>query len=62
MKPRTNCLQEFVVDEISGSIDGYRRYGLPVDHFRLNKFSKPDDGNYKVVQREIKRLVSEALQ
>jgi hypothetical protein len=50
-----------VVDEISGCIDGYPKYGLLLDHFRLNKFSSPKDGNYKAVREEIQRLVGKAI-
>jgi hypothetical protein len=35
---------------------------LALDHFRLNKFSNPNDGNYRAVRDEIKRLVKEAPQ
>ena len=49
-----------MVDEISGCIDGYHKYGLPLDHFHLNKFSSPNDGNYKAVREEIRRLVEKA--
>jgi hypothetical protein len=50
-----------VVDEISGCIDGHPKYGLALDHFRLNKFSSPNDGNYKVVREEIRRLAERAI-
>lgn len=49
-----------MVDEISGCIDGHPKYGLALDHFRLNKFSSLKDGNYKAVKEEIQRLVRKA--
>ena len=56
----TDLKQEFVVDKVSGCIEGYPKHGLPLDHFRLNKFSDPEDGNYRAVRDEIQRLVEEA--
>lgn len=49
-----------MVDEKSASIDGCLSYGLPLDHFRLNKFSDPDDGNYQDVCGEIVRFYNAA--
>ena len=45
---------------MSACIDGYPKHGLSVDHFRLNKFSSPNDACYKAVAGEIQRLVREA--
>ena len=52
--------QEFVVDEISGCLEGHPKLGLPLDHFRLNKFSNPEDGKFKFVRDEVRRMVTEA--
>jgi hypothetical protein len=49
-------IQQFVVDEKSASIDTYPSYGLPLDHFKLNKFSSPTDGNYKDICGELVRF------
>jgi hypothetical protein len=53
-------LSELVVDEESGCIDGYPRYGLATDHFNLQRFSGSDDGNYQAVKAEVVRLVAVA--
>ena len=50
-------MQEFVVDESSGCLDGYLSYGLALDHINLNKFSGPDDGHYVRVHDVIKSLL-----
>ena len=52
--------QEFVIDEESGCLEGHPKLGLPLDHFRLNKFSNPEDGNFKFVRHEVERMVAEA--
>jgi hypothetical protein len=48
------------VDEKSASIDGCPSYGLPLDHFRLNKFSSFEDGNFQDVCGEIARFYDAA--
>ena len=37
------------MDEISACIDGYRKVPLPTDHFKINKYSGPDDPSYLAV-------------
>ncbi|KIM74852.1 hypothetical protein PILCRDRAFT_79711, partial [Piloderma croceum F 1598] len=54
-------LQEFVVDQVSATLGSYPSYGLPLDHYSLNKFASPDDGNFKTVQTEIAKLYIHAL-
>ena len=54
-------VQEFVVDEVSATLGSYPSYGLPLDHYSLNKFASPDDGNFKTVQTEIAKLYNHAL-
>ena len=54
-------VQEFVVDEVSATLGSYPSYGLPLDHYSLNKFASPDDGNFKTVQTEIAKLYNRAL-
>ena len=39
--------KDFIVDEKSAILDGCESYGLPLDHYQLNKFSDPEDGNWK---------------
>lgn len=57
MKMYTDFCQEIVVDENSGVLDGHGRRGLGVDHFRLNKFADPEDGDYIAVSGQIKLMV-----
>ena len=54
-------VQEFVVDEVSATLGSYPSYGLPLDHYSLNKFASPEDGNFKTVQTEIAVLYNRAL-
>jgi hypothetical protein len=54
-------VQEFVVDQVSATLGSYPSYGLPLDHYSLNKFASPDDGNFKTVQTEIAKLYIRAL-
>jgi len=56
----TFYFQDAVVDEHSGSLDGYLKLGLASDHFRLNKFADAGDGNYRVVYEEVVRFVDAA--
>lgn len=42
---------------MSGCLDGHDRRGLGVDHFKLNKFANPDDGNYRAISGEIRKIV-----
>ena len=53
-------LQDAVVDEHSGCLDGFPKLGLACDHFRLNKFTNADDRNYRLVCEEIVRFVEGA--
>jgi len=48
------------VDEQSGCIDGFPKLGLACDHFKMNKFSNPEDGNYVYVSQELMRLAKAA--
>ncbi|RYO95239.1 hypothetical protein DL764_007724 [Monosporascus ibericus] len=42
-----------VVDEESAHVPGWERVGLNTDHFKLNKFSAPDDRSFLAVSNEI---------
>lgn len=53
--------QEYVVDEQSATLGAYPSYGLPLDHYSLNKFASPNDGNFKYVQAKIQELYISAL-
>ncbi|KAI9771574.1 MAG: hypothetical protein M1839_002767 [Geoglossum umbratile] len=55
-------IQQFIVPEESATFDGHPRYGLPLDHFSLNKFTDPDNGNFKDVCGEITRMYRVAKQ
>ncbi|KAJ8058173.1 hypothetical protein OCU04_013027 [Sclerotinia nivalis] len=39
--------KDFIVDEKSAILDGYESYGLLFDHYQFNKFSDPEDGNWR---------------
>ncbi|KAK6522467.1 hypothetical protein TWF281_003028 [Arthrobotrys megalospora] len=54
---KDNSIQEFVVDEASGTLHGHRFYGLPLDHFNLNKYKSPKDRNFIRVKNEIVAMV-----
>jgi hypothetical protein len=41
--------KQFVVSQSSATLDGYDSIELTTDHFQLNKFDDPEDGNYKLV-------------
>jgi hypothetical protein len=57
--PHTDNLQELVVDEISGCIDGFPKLGLALDHFQLNKFPSSDDNNYILVSAQVVKMAEE---
>ncbi|PQE23326.1 WD40 YVTN repeat-like-containing domain protein [Rutstroemia sp. NJR-2017a BBW] len=38
---------DFIVDEDSANLDGCESYGQPLDHYELNKFTDPKDGNWR---------------
>ena len=44
---------ELIVDESSATITAVEKLPLRSDHFHLNKFEGPKDGNYKYVSEEI---------
>ncbi|PQE28653.1 And nb-arc domain-containing protein [Rutstroemia sp. NJR-2017a WRK4] len=46
-KNTINIEQDFIVDEDSANLDGCESYGQPLDHYELNKFSDPKDGNWR---------------
>ncbi|PQE24884.1 WD40 YVTN repeat-like-containing protein [Rutstroemia sp. NJR-2017a WRK4] len=39
--------KDFIVDEDSANLDGCESNGQPLDHYELNKFSDPKDGNWR---------------
>ncbi|KAL8937621.1 MAG: hypothetical protein Q9216_004336 [Gyalolechia sp. 2 TL-2023] len=53
-------VQDAIVDEKSGCLDGHPKLGLASEHFRLNKFSGPQDSNYRLVCEEIVKMVETA--
>jgi hypothetical protein len=48
------------VNEDSGRLPGHLGQGLPLDHFNLNKFKGPEDGNFSRVRSEIVKMVEQA--
>lgn len=53
--------KDFIVDEKSAILDGCESYGLPLDHYQLNKFSDPEDGNWRELSEVITNLCDDAL-
>jgi len=52
--------QELVVDKESATYPGVESLQLASDHFKLNKYSGPKDGNFVSVSNEIKATASKA--
>ncbi|RDW58801.1 hypothetical protein BP6252_13277 [Coleophoma cylindrospora] len=53
--------RDFAVNRESAILDGYDDLGRAANHFQLNKFSKPDDGEYKRVVSVIVGMVKGAM-
>ncbi|PQE28651.1 vegetative incompatibility het-e-1 protein [Rutstroemia sp. NJR-2017a WRK4] len=53
--------KDFIVDEKSAILDGCESYGLPLDHYQLNKFSDPEDGNWRELSEVIADLCDNTL-
>ncbi|KAK0510326.1 hypothetical protein JMJ35_007720 [Cladonia borealis] len=53
--------EDLVVDETSACIDGYRKVPLPTDHFKINKFSGPDDPAYNAVYPLVMDMAQKAI-
>jgi hypothetical protein len=47
------------VDEDSAKLAGYPCFGLPLDHFQLNKFSSPEDGNFQRIVDALRKFCQE---
>ncbi|KAI1113675.1 hypothetical protein F5Y14DRAFT_417451 [Nemania sp. NC0429] len=45
-----------VVEEASAHVPGWGRAALPTDHFKLNKFSGPDDRSFQAVSGELRKM------
>ena len=50
-----------MVDETSGTLLGRTKHGLTLDHFSLNKFSGPMDGNFVAVSNTIQDLFEKVV-
>ncbi|TVY85514.1 Vegetative incompatibility protein HET-E-1 [Lachnellula suecica] len=55
-----NKTLDFIVDEKSATLQGWPTYGLPLDHYKLNKFSNPEDGNWQRLCGVISDLCEDA--
>lgn len=53
-------MQEVIVDEDSGTIDGFEKLGLGVDHLQMNKFWAPHDPIYALVVSRTIKMAQEA--
>ncbi|KAM0324065.1 hypothetical protein ACHAQA_008254 [Verticillium albo-atrum] len=58
--PRRGAPKGIVVDEISACINGANRVSLQADHFKMNKYSGPDDHSFLSVSAELHRLCVDA--
>ncbi|KAH7137368.1 hypothetical protein B0J13DRAFT_597107 [Dactylonectria estremocensis] len=54
-------ISEFMVDQRCGSLDGYRKLGLALNHFNLNKFDCSKNDHYRSVQRQINEMRKASL-
>ncbi len=57
---RENDERKIVVDEQSGTINGFPKVSLSADHFLLNKFAESNDANYMLVRDQVTKFVEEA--
>ncbi|KAK5991902.1 Vegetative incompatibility HET-E-1-like protein [Cladobotryum mycophilum] len=55
-----NGIKGMIVDEASASIPGLTNIALQADHFKINKFSSPEDRSYKLVSTEIQEMFANA--
>lgn len=53
-------MQELIVDRESATWPGVAKLQLASDHFRLNKYTGPKDGNYEFVSNEIRVTAKKA--
>ena len=49
-----------VVDEHSGTLDGYPKVGLACDHMQMSRFAGPGDSNYCYVRDTVIQMVESA--
>ena len=54
-----NTEQEFVVDRTSAHLDPFDNFGIGRDHYQLNKYYDPEDGDFRVVSREFCYMVED---
>ncbi|PQE05350.1 vegetative incompatibility het-e-1 protein [Rutstroemia sp. NJR-2017a BVV2] len=54
--------KDFIVDKDSANLDGCESYSQPLDHYELNKFSDPKDGNWRKLSGVIADLCISARQ
>ncbi|KAI1820891.1 hypothetical protein F4861DRAFT_542494 [Xylaria intraflava] len=55
----TGLARGMVVEEESAHIPGWGRAQLNTDHFKLNKFSGPDDRSFQTVSNEIRNMCAQ---
>ena len=53
-------LKAVIVDEKSATLQSHPCYPLSLDHYTLNKFSDPEDGNWKKLRSVIHMRCKEA--
>lgn len=52
--------KERIVDQASATIESFESISLMSDHFQLNKYPGPKDGNFTSVSDEIREIASKA--
>ncbi|KAK7592437.1 hypothetical protein V3481_007055 [Fusarium oxysporum f. sp. vasinfectum] len=57
----SGVIKGMVVEETSACIPGHNRIPLQADHFKMNKFSGPNDRSFLSVSEEIRRMCANAL-
>ncbi|EGU78519.1 hypothetical protein FOXB_10970, partial [Fusarium oxysporum f. sp. conglutinans Fo5176] len=57
----SGVIKGMVVEEASACIPGYNRIPLQADHFKINKFSGPNDRSFLSVSEEIRRMCADAF-
>ncbi|KAF3000472.1 hypothetical protein E8E14_000812 [Neopestalotiopsis sp. 37M] len=55
-------VMDYVVDEVSGCLDGFPKLGLATDHFRIQRFGHPTDSNWLYVKEEIVKLAKNSFE
>lgn len=58
----TDYHQTILVGRDSACLQGYESTALTLDHFRLNKFTSPQDTNFVLVRYVLRRMLSATVE